>query len=222
MTIADIYSQYKIMPQLQLHMLRVAGVATLITDNLPQAVDKDSIVSACLLHDMGNIIKFDLELFPEFSQAEGKEYWQNVQAEFVTEYGTDVYQANLRIAEEVGVSEKVLALIEAIGFAQMKTNFEEQNLEKMICEYADCRVAPQGVVSLTERLADLEQRYGEKYPGEEESQKRLLFADFARQTEQYIFEKCTLTPEELTEDRVFPTLEALLLQTDTLITGSTS
>jgi len=61
------------MPSLQLHMFRVAGVASVICENFkqPELINQDDIVSACLLHDMGNIIKFNLSLFPQFLEPEG-------------------------------------------------------------------------------------------------------------------------------------------------------
>ena len=78
--ISEIYEEYKIMPNLREHMLRVAGAASLICDNFTEPLNKEEIISACLLHDMGNIIKFKLDYFPEFNKPEKAEYWQNVQS----------------------------------------------------------------------------------------------------------------------------------------------
>ena len=68
MTILEIYEKYKIMPQLQEHQLRVASVAKTICDHLLVPVHTDHVVSVCLLHDMGNILKFDLQKFPQFGE----------------------------------------------------------------------------------------------------------------------------------------------------------
>ena len=54
--ISEIYAEYKIMPNLQMHMYRVAAVASLIYDNFNEPLNKEEIITACLLHDMGNII----------------------------------------------------------------------------------------------------------------------------------------------------------------------
>ena len=48
------------MPNLAMHQLRVAGVAMQICESLDTNIDTNSVVKACLLHDMGNIIKFNL------------------------------------------------------------------------------------------------------------------------------------------------------------------
>ena len=85
-TITDIYTEYRIPPALQLHQFRVTGVALQIIGSIDVAVDADSIIVACLLHDMGNIIKFNLDYFPEFLEPEGLEYWQYVQNEFIEKY----------------------------------------------------------------------------------------------------------------------------------------
>src|SRR3989344_7719535 len=100
-----------IMPSLQLHMFRVTSVAQIICESLGENVilvseahpesgswtsqddAKNNILSACLLHDMGNILKFNLDLFPEFLQPEGKEYWQKVKDSFEKKYGKDEHEA---------------------------------------------------------------------------------------------------------------------------------
>ncbi len=67
-TVQQIYNDYNILPLLQLHQLRVAGVAKLITESITIPVDAQAVVLACLFHDMGNIIKADFTYFPEALQ----------------------------------------------------------------------------------------------------------------------------------------------------------
>ena len=76
--ITEIYDEYKIMPNLREHMFRVAGVASLICDNLEESLSKKEIISACLLHDLGNIVKFDLESTAKLFSVSEKDlkYWQ--------------------------------------------------------------------------------------------------------------------------------------------------
>src|SRR3954452_25294278 len=96
--VSEIYSEYKIMPALQQHQLRVAAVAAMICDSLP-GTDKETVVIACLFHDMGNIIKSDLSYFPEFVQPEGLEYWEKVKQEYIQKYGSDENAATKEIAK---------------------------------------------------------------------------------------------------------------------------
>ncbi len=209
MTIQHIYDQYRLMPNLQIHQYRVAGVAKLVCGAIPDQVDTNEVIQASLLHDMGNMIKFDLGRFPEFLEPQGLVYWMKVQKEFKKKYGMDEHQATFAIAREVGVSDRVFELISAVGFDEIKDDFNSGDLSKMICEYADCRVSPMGVVSLDERLADLEKRYADHYPSPEHTAKRREFQKWARKMEAHIFERCKLKPEEITEEKVAQTFDDL-------------
>src|SRR5690242_14147552 len=113
MGIADIYLQYKILPFLQLHQLRVAAVAVQICRSLSVEVDTNSATVASLLHDMGNILKFDFQAYPSAFEPEGISYWKRVQDEYRAKYGNDEHDATLTIARELGVSDAVLGIIRA-------------------------------------------------------------------------------------------------------------
>src|SRR3989344_1397907 len=118
MKIIEIYKKYKIPPNLQEHQLRVAAVALTICDNFNSEIDKDSVIKAALLHDMGNIIKFDLSKFPEFLEPEGIEYWKRVKEEFRKKYGEDEHNATYEIAKEIGVNKFAFEIIQGYGFSK--------------------------------------------------------------------------------------------------------
>ena len=148
------------MPELRRHQLRVAGVAEQICLK-SSGVDGVAVVTACLLHDMGNIIKFDLAHFPEFTEPLGFEYWEGVKKMFIDKYGAEEHQATLKIAKEIGVSEKIITCMKSIGFSHTSENISfDISMERKICAYADQRVGPHGVVSTEERLSDGRKRYG--------------------------------------------------------------
>lgn len=123
-------------------------------------MDTDSVVMAALLHDMGNIIKFDLKMFPEFLKPEGYDYWKTVQDEYFVKYGKDEHEATYAIAKEIDVSNRVFELILVVGFAKAEDNFCHDDLEKKICAYSDHRVSPFGILSLDERMVEGHKRYG--------------------------------------------------------------
>ena len=158
-TAGEIYAEYRIMPSLQLHQLRVAAVAKMICDNLIVPVDSRTVVLAAILHDMGNILKFDLTVFPESVQPEGLEYWKTVKADFEKKYGTDQHAASLAIAKELGLSEEVQKCIDSVAFAKAEEVRDASSIEQKICEYADSRVAPHGIVPMDERLEEGRKRY---------------------------------------------------------------
>ncbi len=161
--IADIYSAYTIPPHLQLHQRRVAAVGKLVAE--AHRADMQTVVSACLLHDMGNIIKFKLDRFPEFLEPEGYEYWKKVQDSFKKKYGTDEQLATLMICDELGVTDKVLDCIRAVGMTRVHHNLTEGTIEERVTNYADMRIGPRGLISIQERLADGKVRNGLTHDG---------------------------------------------------------
>lgn len=205
--ITDIYNEYKIMPNLQMHQLRVAAVAEQFCDSSDVVVDKKSIITACLLHDMGNIIKFKLGYFPEFLEPEGLEYWQNVQNEYVEKYGTDEHEAILMIAKELNMNDVVIKNVDAIGFPNWCNINEHGDLDNKICVYADARVAPFSVLNLDQRLQDGAKRY----QGTDKSldTKRDLLYDCVREIEKQIFSHSKINPEDITDTSIAERVEKL-------------
>lgn len=174
------------MPSLQLHMYRVAGVAKILTEISDLALDKEQIISACLLHDMGNILKFNLQVFPEFLQPEGLEYWEQVKEEYRSKYGNNEHEATLAIAQELKVSTRTYDLLLSIGFTKAEENYLTDDYAKKICDYADTRVAPYGVVSLRERIEEGRKRYV-KRTGDYDIGTFTKLANYMKQIEEQIY-----------------------------------
>jgi hypothetical protein len=211
LSIQEIYKKFEIMPTLQQHMLRVAAVGKAVCESSPLPINQSEVIEACLLHDLGNIIKFDLTKFPEFLQPEGLDYWKNVQNDFFARYGFDEHQATLMMLKELEVRPEVYKLVKALGFNEFMTDIKLSNpsYELWVCEYADMRVSPTGVVSLEERLADLEERYGKKYHHPEHVEKRKQFRDIMCQVEQVLFANATLQPSAITDGSISKAMSAL-------------
>lgn len=199
MTISTVYRRYTIMPNLQQHMLRVAGVAMILADSMKVKVERDAIVTACLLHDMGNIIKFDLLRFPEFIQPQGIEFWQQIKTEFIEKYGHTTHQATVNIARELEVSERVINLIDAIGFNREKDNFETDDYSRKICAYADMRVAPAGVTTLEDRLEDARVRY--RQAGKKDTF-HYVMKHFLQKIELQLTKVSKIDPQSITQEEV--------------------
>ncbi len=208
LSIEKIYKKYKIMPTLQEHMLRVAAVAVLICDNFDEPLPKEDIVTACLLHDMGNIIKFELDYFPELNQPEGIEYWQNIQKEYISKYGKEEMSAHGKIAKEIGVGEYVLKLINAVSFLGAPDTAIGEDMGSKIVEYCDSRVKPFGIVSMDQRFEDLRERYGNRNVGID-SPERLAYENAVRHMEKDIFARCKIRPEDINDEIAAPIIEEL-------------
>lgn len=212
MKILEIYQKYQIMPQLAEHQLRVAAVAGLMLDHLSLVLDKNEILAACLLHDMGNIVKFDLrvteKLFPGDFQDQSLMHWQQVQREFVSRYGNGSHNVTAKIIKELGVSGRIFALVDCVGFEQGRDNAQSPDFGKKICAYSDMRVMPRGVCSLEERMVDLRVRY-KNHP--EGAGNREQFEQALREIERQIFEHSDIRPEDISEQAIGERKEKLKL-----------
>ncbi|MES2315462.1 MAG: HD domain-containing protein [Patescibacteria group bacterium] len=205
--VLDIYKEYKIMPSLQMHMLRVAAVASILCDNLTVPINKEEMVTACLLHDIGNIIKFDMTIFPDFFKPEGVAYWQAVKDEFIKKYGNDEHKASVEIVKELGCNERVIEIVDSIDFSNFYRNRDSENMSFKVATYADALVGPYGVVSYEERMEDSKKRYAAVNKGREVERARLVEcgAEMGRQ----VFSHCKIKPEDITDEAVAPIIEEL-------------
>lgn len=218
MKIASLYQKYAILPSLALHQYRVAavGMATYagIRGDVRKQVDRLhpgdawAIPAACLLHDMGNILKFNMSLFPQFFEPEGVAFWQEVQSHFRRRYGNDEHVATRIIAEEILAPchddhrDRTLALIDAIGFSQACEHAKTDDLGKQIVMYADCRVEPHGVTTLEDRLREGHARYRKNKGGNHDPGFFVRMSQAVRDIEQQIGALSDSDPRMITEDSV--------------------
>lgn len=160
MKISEVYEKYEVPPNLQQHMIRVASVGAWIADHWStHDLNKVPIVQALLLHDMGNIIKFDFSL-PHLLGEESKnvEHWKAVQQRFKEKYG-DEHVATSEIAKEVGLSPLGFEYLKAVGSSHLKDAVRIGDFNKKICCYSDFRVDPFGIVMVNKRFDDIVARY---------------------------------------------------------------
>ena len=209
-TVQNIYETYRIMPALQMHQLRVAAVAQTLCNNFTRDVDTHPVVLACLFHDMGNIIKSDLDTFPEFLEPEGKAHWAMVKTDFIKRYGNEQHTATLKVVREFGLTEQARALIDSVAFSKLLGTRDGDSYEQKIVEYSDCRVGPHGVLSLDGRLLEARNRYAARrsdIPRDAEAFETHIQA--AHDIEQQIFAEATIAPDDITEQSVQPLIGEL-------------
>ena len=229
MTIQKLYSLYKIMPSLQMHQYRVAAVGKTLCELYEIGDDATNIIAACLFHDMGNIIKFKLELFPDFLEPEGFDYWLKVKKEYHQQYGDDEHEATLKIVKQLFDDElrsssrrknkelrkeRVIELIDAIGFSNAQYNYECDDIGRKIAAYADMRVEPYGVTTLAHRLEDGHKRFKLHKPFVSNEVFFNDMAQFLEKIEQQLFKSIEIKPSDITEEsmkKYIPTLKAFEL-----------
>lgn len=214
MTIGEVYQRYEVMPNLAEHMFRVTAVAETIGHHLLSAplpegalpftqTDLDDVVTACLLHDLGNMAKFKLEYFPEFVEPQGLAYWLKIQQRFWQNYGKNAHQATLQMLGELGVSGRVKELVDAVSFNKAKQNQTSPDYARKLCAYADMRVGPHGIVSLDGRFVDGNTRYA---PDGKVGPFTYAMSACLRNIERQLFAVIALQPEDITDQKIAPLL----------------
>jgi len=199
MLITEIYKKYKINKGLQEHMIRVAAVAKMICDNTDTVLDTKNIVRACLVHDMGNLIKSKMDTHSELFEPEGVEFWSNIQAEMIEQYGNDVHIATIAMVEDMELDEKSTFYFRAIGGEDTQRVHVEGTLGEKIATYSDMRIGLEGVVSLKERMDDIRRRYiarnMEGFSSDAIDVREARLVDMERD----IFENLKIRPENITD-----------------------
>jgi hypothetical protein len=208
--ISEVYEKYKIMPNLQEHMLRVTGAASIITSNLLIKTNNSELISACLLHDMGNMSKFKLGVFPENLKPQGYDYWYKIQQEFIDKYGKDDHEATINICNELKIKKGVVSIIEKFGFKNTEKTRGSTDLLVKIGVYSDMRTSPNGVTTIGEKLNESKVRYLRTQQGTYTAEQFDKFIPIWFEIEKQIFDNCKINPEDITEEKVKPLFNELL------------
>lgn len=204
-----IYQNYALPLVLQTHMLRVAAVGKWIIDrwNHPDIkLNERTIIETLLLHDIGNIVKGEDEnfskLFPDTYPMESFEYWVNVRKWVSEHYGESDTMATKNIVREIGVSQDVQTMIEKKQFTNNRNTYMDKDYVVKICAYADQRVSPNGVMSLSGRLGEAIKRYQGVKGASVNSQNRQTLIQYAHKIEAQIFEYVNGSPDSITDDSI--------------------
>ncbi|MFW5866093.1 MAG: HD domain-containing protein [Nanoarchaeota archaeon] len=204
-TIDDIYDHFSIPFFLRTHMKTVASIGEFLCRYLDTDLDSDCIVAALLLHDLGNVVKFDLDssLSKQLCSSKEKEQLQQLQSDLKVRYGKSAPEATKQMIEELGVPDKIKWLVDNANWINIENVRDGDSVELKICAYADYRVSPKCIVSLEERLADLRRRYYD-HPhtnqlSEDEVEKRnVAYHDIEKQ----LFSKADIAPDDITEETI--------------------
>ena len=204
MNILRIYDKYHLPENLQMHMLRVAACSNLIIDNWNGPdIDKQAIIRVCLLHDMGNMVKIQ----EDFSK---DEKFIKIRKEYFDKYGTNDHEINLEIGKQEGLTEKELTILDGKRSRKNEETLKSNSYERKICAYCDQRVAPDGVVSIKERLEDAKVRYKNKplsVWSNEEKANHLIECSLG--IEKQIMKHCKLNPEDINDESIRKYIEML-------------
>lgn len=162
MKISEIYNKLKIHPNLQEHMIWVAGLAKVICDNwnAPEApLNSEDLFQACLFHDAAKLINF--KIFEKDA-----EYWEKIRSSYIKKFGDNEQKATIALCRLVRVSDNAIELLNAkelYPFVQRaRFIMSSGSYELKILGYCDSRISPKGVTSLYGRYEELLKRDNSK------------------------------------------------------------
>jgi hypothetical protein len=204
--IYSIYDKYAIPTNVRRHMFSVAGVAKQICENSKEKIDSNDLIAACLIHDLGNIVKMNfvnkekIKLLDE-EDIKNLDYLKVKQEEFWKKYGKNDNIANQLIVKELGVNDKIIFMFEHKSIEEKTSEFWEKNFPLVIFAYADWRVAPKGVVSLKERTDEYTDR-NEFHKDEKKMQQTKKFEEISKIIESKLFKKLKIKPEDINQESI--------------------
>lgn len=197
MKIAEIYKIYCVPKNLQRHMLLVASLGKYILKSSKQIDDKP-VVKSLLLHDIANLIKFDLDkgvhLFDKKEQ--DATFWKKIQVDMIEKYGKDEHIATLQIANDVGVADDTVHLIKAINSDNILKILKTNDFKVKVSVYCDFRANQDQYVTLRERFDDIIKRYSGR-AGFMGTEKAIQKRDNCVQLEKQIEEKFDISLQNL-------------------------
>lgn len=164
-SIEAIYDRFEIIWNLRQHMKTVAAIGEYILGSRRADAgshDSSDVAAALLLHDLGNIVKFDFgnsDLWKGFGSDEIED-WRRMKSMVAEKYGSDNdHELTSMMVSEIGAGARVSFLVSNMIYENIGDVLKSNDLELKVCTYADQRVAPSGVVSVKQRFSDLRLRY---------------------------------------------------------------
>ena len=178
-------------------MVRVGSVAKFITDANPGRFDAKNIISACLLHDLGNLIKSKIDTFPDMYEPEGQDHWRARKQQMIEIYGPNEDRATEQMVREIGVTEEIERIIDVAKLEHCQLLKDAADDSSRLLLYADMRVQPYHIVSVPERFADIRDRYAALGLPEEVSRS---YEDAILEIESELYDLIPGSPTEITDE----------------------
>lgn len=185
-------------------MFRVASVAQIICENWTgPKLNQDDIVSVCLIHDLGNIVKYDFNQSIHLMGDEAKkiEYWKQVQQEIIFKYGKGEYEATFNMAEELGINDRLKFLLTNYKFIKNSGVVESTDFDLKIANYGDYRIGPFGVLNIQQRLDDFKERYSKRGLNCDRPDLTVAIQNMFA-LEKQIFDNASIKPEDINDKSV--------------------
>lgn len=162
MIIQDVYNSFDILPSLQLHMLRVAAVTQEVCKQIDKKLSTETtlLITASLLHDLGNLVKFDMTLFPGLFEPEWVKYRKHQQQKTKEQYGFPAEPATIQMCKELPLSSSTQILLESVLTSDFKQAIENKlSLKVLLIHFADMNIWIDWYLPRQERIQKLRNRF---------------------------------------------------------------
>lgn len=164
LTTSEIFERYQLPELLQIHLWRTASLMEyLLKQWRGPKLNHQLLIETMLLHDLGNLVKFDLTNTAPIMLLPPPELekYRSLQAIWHQKYGTQVDAVTVQLINELKLvnGPAIRQIILTHSDSTLPTTVTNQDWSQKLCDYADFRIAPHGLVTLQERFADLAKRY---------------------------------------------------------------
>lgn len=214
--INSIYDRFEVPPNLRMHMIRAAALAEFVCDNWKgPKISKEDIIAVSLIHDLGNIVKFDMEtpigLKLLGDQIKDLDKLRKIRDKVKTKYGIDDHDATQNMAKELGINDRLMFILKNGGHAFKDPKLLESNdWDIKIHAYTDFRVGPFGIMPIKDRFEEFRRRQKTRA---EMGHKNVSYLNLdkiieaANQLEKDICVYTDLSPQQLNDNAIQPYLE---------------
>ena len=163
----QIFVQFEIHSVLQTHLLRVTSLMDFLVQHWQGPnLNRQLLLETMLLHDLGNLIKFDLRpnAFVKLMKSSELPRYRALQAQWQAQYGFDVDEVTSRLIRQLPLHHQAQIIDLIMNHAEGTTNavVTSDNWTQKLCDYTDFRVGPHGLLTLAERFTDLTVRYRDR------------------------------------------------------------
>ena len=201
-SIDSIYERFRIPKHLREHMLRAAAVGRLICEHWKgDGINEDDVVAVLLLHDLGNVVRFDFsneKLVSLYAKESSVDELMEIREEAIRKYGDEDHEASDKMCRELGVSERILFLLNNKSFVQNREICASDDFDLKICAYADQRIGPLGVMGLMERLEEARVRGSKSLLSPDAD----LLIECALKIEKQVLDNTDLSAGDINDDSV--------------------
>ena len=109
---------------------------------------------------------------------------------------------------EIGVAERVLFLLSSMLPEKIERVLSTDDLELKLCTYADQKVAPKCIVSVSERFDDLRKRYSHRATHSFGVDRER----FVNMLERQLFDSLSISREDIDENAISPYIRSYSLR----------